>query len=462
MTELDDLVVFIENNPPTEKFWPSWEPNLTKSIPNWKDIITEAYEEPLEWKRMENIRPKRGYDDLCDLLVRSIGLRLAKTWFYSNVDDQRKAVKAWIFHNVGLWSEFDSDMKGEVLTDTFKRYPGEPLESLKELRRAFLKYYLLEEPSHRGPISFEFPFSFPTYSGYIPSSKIEQLRIIIKEAGDNVYLAEIDEMIARRERACGNMSSQTQPRVSYSPNENERELIARLMEITGKNGYLPTALPPIFVSSETPPIFVAYPEWEEEGDDQRQNRRNRNDGNEERIPRNRERRERIPRNRERRERIPRNQERRRPETISIEELLGVYQPRHERIVIYERGIRWRRDRFDEEWLFAVVLIHEIGHWITHMLPKLGMPTWATDLYVLGEMDVHEGWAQLMTCWIAEQVGGKFKETFGALNRNQSPPYRVFEQFKDEPKDKVMASLEQLRLLSWPARLQDWKKAARVS
>ena len=159
-------------------------------------------------------------------------------------------------------------------------------------------------------------------------------------------------------------------------------------------------------------------------------------------------------------RIPRNRERRRPETISIEELLGVYQPRHERIIIYERGIKWRRHRMNEGWLRSVVLIHEIGHWITHVLPKPGVPTWSTDLYVLGERNLHEGWAQLITWWIAEQVGGPFQETFERLNQNQSPPYHVFEQFKDEPIDKVMESLKRLRHLSWPGRLQDWKEALR--
>ena len=61
-----------------------------------------------------------------------------------------------------------------------------------------------------------------------------------------------------------------------------------------------------------------------------------------------------------------------------------------------------RKSFDKEWLSAVVLIHEIGHWITHQLPKPGVPTWRTDLYDSSERYVHEGWAQLITWWIANQ------------------------------------------------------------
>jgi hypothetical protein len=241
----------------------------------------------------------------------------------------------------------------------------------------------------------------------------------------------LDKMIPHFEEACQVALLQKQHRIPYNPNGDERELIARLMEITRQSGYLPAALPPILSSSETPPLFVAYPELDEE-------------------------------NENREDQIPRNERRWAPEILSIEDLLGVYQPRLQQIIIYERGIKWMvrgiGSYFDEEWLSAVVLIHEIGHWITHQLPQPGVPTWPTDLYVLGETEVHEGWAQLITWWIADQVDGKFKHTFEELNRRQSPPYHVFEQFKTEPIDKVMASLEKLRLLQWPARLEDWKKA----
>ena len=229
----------------------------------------------------------------------------------------------------------------------------------------------------------------------------------------------LNEMIPEFEETCQIALLQKQHRPPYDLDGDERELIARLMDITRRSGYLPAALPPILISSETPPLFVAYPELEEENEN-------------------------------------------RPETISVEELLGVYQPRLQQIIIYERGIEWMvgREGFDKEWLETVVLIHEIGHWITHQLPKPGVPTWPTDLYVLGEPDVHEGWAQLITWWIANQddIDRQFKDTFEKLNRKQSPPYRVFEQFKWESQDKVMASLEKLRLLQWPARLEDWKKA----
>ena len=204
-------------------------------------------------------------------------------------------------------------------------------------------------------------------------------------------------------------------RTPYTPDENERKLITRLMEIMKKGGYSPSDLPPIFVSSETPPIFAKYRELE---------------GDHEGIP---------------------------PDTISIEECFGVYRPLPEEIVIYERGIRWQGHHLDEEQLFAVVLIHEIAHWITHKLSGPGLSAWETDLYVAGETDVHEGWAQLMTWWIANQVGGEFKQVFETLNKKQSPPYQIFKRFKSVPVDRVIASLSRLRCLSSPARLQDWEE-----
>jgi len=378
-------------------------------------------------------------------LIETDGWKIAEKWLGSDVTEQREEARKWLINtsiDASMWQACDKDMKNALIEHRFERWPGEPFEMLEEYKRELR--HIVRRIDHEGPPDANFRAVFPAvYAqairslpyivGYVPSPQIEKLRFVIADAGDQEYLNRIDEMISRREEACKVVSFQQsqQHRIPYTPNSNERELIARLMEITNRSGYLPAALPPIFVSYETPPIFISYPELEY-------------DDNEDQIPRNEN-------------QIPRNLERRRPETISIEELLGVYQSRHEQIVIYERGIKWRGHRYDEEWLRAVVLIHEISHWITHVLPKPGVPTWPTDLFALSETDLKEGWAQLITWWIAKQVGGPFKETFEKLNQNQSPPYHVFEQFEDEPIDKVIASLERLRLLSWPARLQDWEK-----
>ena len=400
MQTLTDLIQFISEKPPPGQRWQQdqWEAELSTEIRDWREFLKESsrwnYGEvervilTKNWHGSGNSR-----SELCETLVEAGGLELAKRCFYSTVPHLKKAAKKWFSSNKCMWSKFDLNIKNQIISDFVDHAPG---------------------------------------GKYLPSPKeVESLCFIMADADDIVYLQRLDEMISRRLKAYPVASFQ--PPV-HRPDPDERKLIALLMKITRENGYSSSALPLIFVSSETPPIFVDHPEWEE--DEENWDERDKD------------------------WRL-RNRERRKPEKISIEGLLGRYDPRLQRIIIFERGIKWLgRESFDETWLFAVVLIHEIGHWITHQLPKPGVPTWPTDLYVLGEPDVHEGWAQLITWWIADhdQVDGKFKDTFEKLNKMQPPPYRVFEQFKWKSPNKVMASLEKLRLLQCSARLEDWKKA----
>ena len=335
------------------------------------------------WDDIEEVISTKGKSrsGLCATLVESGGLKLAERWLYSPVSNLKEAAKKWFLSNIHMWSKFNWEIKNQIISDFF----------------ADGKYLPLPK-------------------------KVESLRSIMAAAGDKVYLEKLDETISLRVKAYPVTSFQ---HPVYSPKNDEPKLIAKLMQITGRNGYLSSPLPLIFVSSEIPPILLTHPELEEEEDW-----------------------------------MPKNLEQKKPK-ISIEELLGFYDPMLQQIIIYKRGIKckWlRRQGFAEEWLSAVVLIHEIGHWITHQLLKPGVPTWPTDLYASSDIKVHEGWAQLITWWIADQVGGEFKHTFEELNKWQSPPYQVFKQFKGEPKDKVMASLEKLRLLQRPVRLEDWKNA----
>ena len=431
MASVADLMAFINSSPRRFEYRSNseWENELSRAVPKWRSMVAD----PQNWDAVGGVTPLKYVDPLFKALVGAGGMGLAKRWFHSDVSYQRGAAQEWLTLDaaidISLWRALDRGMKDHLLEHRFDRFPGEPFKMLGEYNCIYRAD--LADAIH----------SLPYIVGYVPSPQIEKLRSVIQDADDQEYLSRIDKMISRREEACKVASFQQQHRIPYTPNSNERELIARVMEITGRSGYLPAALPPIFISYETPPIFIAYPELED-------------DDNDNQTPRDYER-------RREENQIPRNRERQKPETISIEELLGVYQSRHQQIIIYERGIKWRRHRLDEEWLRTVVLIHEIGHWITHVLPKPGMPTWSTDLFALSETDLKEGWAQLITWWVADQVGGPFRETFEELNRGQSPPYRVFEQFKGEPVDKVMESLERLRFLSWPARLQDWKRTLRV-
>ncbi|MEO0297321.1 MAG: hypothetical protein ABIN23_07750, partial [candidate division WOR-3 bacterium] len=151
-------------------------------------------------------------------------------------------------------------------------------------------------------------------------------------------------------------------------------------------------------------------------------------------------------------------ERRRPETISIEEVLGCYVP-NQKIILYARGISWfaRRYGIEENLLRMVVLLHEIGHWITHLLPKPGASSWPTEFFIETSEEVKEGWAQLITYWVVDEIGGKIKEIFEKLNNYQSYPYKRYKDFENIEEEKIIDSLKILRQLNKPATIEDWKR-----
>jgi hypothetical protein len=264
--------------------------------------------------------------------------------------------------------------------------------------------------------------------GYIPDVSVRRFREMVQASGDTESLALIDELIQERKSAClvavHHWSSR--PLVLTSA---ERELVARLFSLARQGGFRSAPLPPIHLSYEPPPIFLAYPELEEDGQER-----------EEDTP------------------IPRDRQRGRPETMSIEELLGCYQADASQITLWVRGIRWfaRSLGKDEEMLRAVVLVHELGHWIMHRLTKAGLEEWPLSLYKLTHEDLHECWAQLQTWYVGRALGGAFQATFADLNKHQPAAYRVWERFQSVPPVRAFSALEFLRRLPWPARLQDWE------
>jgi hypothetical protein len=432
MTPLQQLLDFIRENPPEEHAWyyADWNSNLSKSLPGWQEIVRQQS----NWPHIEAARCRGdNYKDLCEVLIDAAGHRLAIRWYDSDVPEQAEVARHEVhmtIHKIDtmtieLWSALNKEeIKRDLIYNCFYSYPGEPFDTWEQMSKALV--YLAHE---RKPLPLEAPLPLMPMIGYVPSPHIMKLRSIVHAAGDHKSLQIIDELILQRERACNSASQQAQQLLAYTPNRDERELIARVMSIARVSGYKSAPLPQIFLSFEAPPIFVAYPELEEDSEKQRDTR-------EHSIPR---------------------EERSRPDTISIEEALGCYVP-NPRIVLYARGLRWfaSRNGLAEEMLRAVVLVHEIGHWVTHLLPKPGIPEWPLELYKLTEDEVHEGWAQLITWWVVEKVGGEIDRTFHELNKSQSAPYRVYEKFKTKASTSVMASLERLRQLRWPARVEDWE------
>ncbi|GIV85434.1 MAG: hypothetical protein KatS3mg052_2441 [Candidatus Roseilinea sp.] len=429
MASLKELLDFISRNPPQgdESAWQkcSWEKELNKSLPGWQEVIRDQ----ANWPEIEKAQPRGRLLELCKLFVMEAGDSLAKRWLTSGVSEQALAALQWVCKpnnldsflfslNANMWKDLPEQVKRYLVFHVFEQYPGEPFDSI-------MHYY------NRGCVGERIPdMTALLLTGYIPSRHISQLRSVIQLASDSRFERIIDDMIAQRERAC-----QLSTRVPYTPSRAERQLIARLMRKARQGGFRAAALPPIFLSYETPPLFVDYPQLEDE-EEQVEPQRNRNDRNEE-----------VDRRRDI------------PETISIEKVLGCYIPdRPPQILLYAKGLKWcaRKLGFDEESLRAVVLIHEIGHWMSHLLPKPGVPEWPLEHYKLTEENVHEGWAQLMTWWIAKDVSGDIKDVFEKLNKSQSCPYRVFEKFTSKPVNSVMTSLEGLRRLGRPAGIKDWE------
>jgi hypothetical protein len=452
MEEIKKLVDFINSTCPKTKYLSlgEWKDLLTDNFPNWKSLLKDPDNLPF----IENIQFLEHYNYLYKIPLDEIGTGLVNRWFYSEEEGKRGCTREWLRSfaldpTPGIWRELREEAKEYVIHYTFETWPGEPYEFYKGLydfyKGLYYFYKYIEYIKHQMEDHFLLERFYPqlfqsvlVLGGYIPSSQILQLRSVVQRANDEESSKIIEDMIKERKEAIEKYISLYQSladkvsMIPYIPTRDERELIARVMDKFRRNGYLVSALPPIYLSFEAPPLFVAYPELEDEelgieymGE----------------------------------ERLQRNRERGKPEFISIEEVAGFYSPDNRHIILYERGIKWwaRRRNLDEELLRSVVLIHEIGHWLTHLLPKPDIPTWPTELYKLTSEEVHEGWAQLITWWIVDEIGGKIKQVFEDSNISQSPPYHVYEKLKSKPIKSVINSLDMLRQLPWPAEISDWNR-----
>ncbi|MEM5812036.1 MAG: hypothetical protein QXG91_04865 [Candidatus Aenigmatarchaeota archaeon] len=447
--ELNELLNFIENNPPEKEYWYfyDWEKKLTENIPNWKELINDEN----NWDKIKNVKARENNDDLWECFINAVGADLLNYCLVSSDDDLRVGAKSWLdekFINkldyihpalIDLWKKLNEFGKRYVIDEVFERFSGE----LFEWHHRYLRY--LEEIIDR-IIYYSYDLHaarhlarllglVPLVAGYIPSREILNLRDLIEKSGDEYFLKIVDEKIEERKKACELLALVNHFfQFPYDLNRDEKELIARAIDKFRRNGYSTAPLPKIYLSYETPPLFVAYPELEDELEE-------------------------IGR-RERKEEpvIPRNRERGRPETISIEEVLGCYVPAQQKIILYARGINWFAKKYgiEENLLRMVVLLHEIGHWITHLLPKPDVSSWPTEFFIETSEEVTEGWAQLITYWVVDEIGGKIKNVFEKLNRCQSSIYHVYRNFIGENIDSVIGSLKELRKLNRPATLDDWE------
>lgn len=237
------------------------------------------------------------------------------------------------------------------------------------------------------------------------------------------------------------------PTTRYTPDTFEQECICLLYTWLAENGFQNPDLPPIYLSFETPPKFKEIPQdWRKIFTDDiiwngLQNKKD--------IDWN------IP-TKEQKELLEKF--RNLSDVIEIDNVLGLYC--HEgidgktaennykdvpEIVLYAQGITAAAKRLNvpTEVLRAVVLVHEIGHWISYVIQHNNSVNNTNVLSIIGEEkeDAKEMWAQIFPFWVAEKIQDLFKLTFELLNTNQRAAYHTFKTFKGEKKTDMMYVLK---------------------
>jgi hypothetical protein len=437
MVTIDDLIELVERQPEDVRWHSEWLKVLVGSGAEWRDVFRQSFaSDPAKWERIEQLAADRG-SGLTKLLLTVVGIPLAVRWLEPQHSylDQRERVLTWLKEfqlDAETWRAMPPAMRRDVVFHWFDTYLGEPEMSSRDLRHLMR----MSVHSHRSRgvdcISIAAAASF-LQRGYVPAPEIARLEIVAQDAGDEDSVALIAGLIEERRKAWESSRKDGWGPFTYQPDEAGRELLARALELMRSAGFGLAALPPVEQSWETPPLFLAYPELEHE---ENSNLR-REEADRHQYPR-------------------RNPERGRPEYLDVEELLGVYRSPSS-IVLYERGIAWHAAQLgvDPADLRAVVFLHEVGHWISHKLPHPQAIEWPSDAFFPSSPEVHEGWAQLLTFRVLEQVGGELLATFDKLNQGQSPLYRIYRKLEHRDPTSVARAIVRLRELARPVGFEDW-------
>ena len=134
----------------------------------------------------------------------------------------------------------------------------------------------------------------------------------------------------------------------------------------------------------------------------------------------------------------------------LDNVLGTYDPHLKKITLFSRMIRSfaKYAGVEDSDVFTVVLLHEFGHWITHCLPHDKQHEWPIASFLEAERAVKEGWAELISWWIALDVGKGLERVHEILNTGQPPdsPYLRHKIMIKYKKHNVCQSLIPLRKL----------------
>ena len=407
-----ELVSVIEQQP-DHPGWDErhWETALA-AVPDWRGLVADRS----HWSALDRARPSSDYDSLTRVLLRAAGMGLAIRWVTADDRQQRRAAEAWLRDNIdqisdaAAWRALTAYQRQRIV-DGCSAVLEQILGQYEQLRQEYGR--------ELGAMQ-----------------RLGSRAALVDDHATGQYIRDVMEQVG--DRWAGLASSPRGAWRRHVPTRLERELIARVFDRMHLGGYGAAALPLLIMSDDPPPLFVRYPELEADGP---------STGDD-------------PWSQAERYDVPRNPDRGRPEQISIEELLSVYQPADQTIIIYASGIAWysqhRQPGADATLVQAVALVHQIAHWAAHALTREDSAPWMLEGYLQCELAIHEVWAQLLTWWAVSDVGGAVRQSFEDLNQHQPALYRMFREFADCPPEVVIKSLDHLRSVGDGAMLRDWR------
>ena len=148
------LKEFIKDNPPLDKegkpkWWSKieWEENLSKEIPNWKDLLKSVD----VWKEIRGVRPRRDYDDLLTVILKYAPPEILKEYLTSDDLEEREVAYKILTQDNGekltssFWKLLDYDTKIWLISKIF--------EEVITIKRPYLRFLkeleeLLYEPDY--------------------------------------------------------------------------------------------------------------------------------------------------------------------------------------------------------------------------------------------------------------------------------------------------------------------------
>jgi len=134
-------------------------------------------------------------------------------------------------------------------------------------------------------------------------------------------------------------------------------------------------------------------------------------------------------------------------SIHIIDLLGIYDSRKNKIIIYDLLIKLCsvQLKFDYEGLKAIVMLHELSHAITHRGVDSKGQIW--EYFDIAVMDVKEHFAQIYTYKQILQDGNDLLlDIMNELSKAQPSIYQSYKSVKDHNIEKINKDLLEARLI----------------